>query len=57
MQYILFIQYVARSQAQYILTTAILLSSVPSISIVVLDVLFGTIRIELPFLKCYSLGR
>jgi len=56
-QYILFIQYVARSWAQYILTPTIWLSTIPSTRIVILDVLLWTMRIELPSLNYYSLGR
>ena len=56
-QYNLFIQYIARSWAQYMLSTTIWLSSILSIPIVILDVLLRTIRIELPSLNYNSLGR
>ena len=56
-QYILGTKDVARSQAQYILTMGIWLSSIPSIRIAILDVLLRTIRIEMPSLNYYSLGR
>ena len=41
---------------QWILTVTTLLSSVSSIRIVILDVLFWTIRVELPSLNYCSLG-
>ena len=43
--------------AQCKLTATIWLSSIPSIRIVILDVLLWTLNIELPSLNYYSLGR
>ena len=56
-QYILWFIASRRCARQCLLLRSIWLSSIPSICVVILDVLLTTIRIELPSLNYYSLGR